>query len=52
MKITASLNKRISQAVQTSMRIEGYKPTQSSLVKEQVKVLMEQYRVKVSVRSK
>lgn len=52
MKISANLNKKISQAVQTSMQIEGYKPTQSPSIKEQVKVLMEQHRVKVSVRRK
>ena len=52
MKITASLNKKISQAVQTSMQIEGYKPSQSQSIKEQVRVLMEQHRVKVSVQRK
>lgn len=52
MKITASLNKKISQAVQTSMQIEGYKSTQSPAIKEQAKALMEQQRVKVSVRRK
>ena len=52
MKITPSLNKKIRQAVQTSMLIEGYKPSQSPAIKEQVKALMEQLRVKVSVYSK
>lgn len=52
MQITASLNKKISQAVQTSMRIEGYKSASSPAVKEQVKALMEQHRVQVSVHSK
>ena len=52
MKISASLNKKISQAVQTSMQIEGYKPSQSPAVKEQVKALMEQHRVQVSVPRK
>ena len=52
MKISASMNKKISRAVQTSMQIEGYKSTQSPSIKEQVKVLMEQHCVKVSVRSK
>ena len=52
MKITPSLNKKIRQAVQTSMLIEGYKPSQSPAIKEQVKALMEQLRVKVSVHSK
>ena len=52
MQITASLNKQISQAVQTSMQIEGYKPTQSPAIKAQVKALMEQHRVQVSVPRK
>ena len=52
MQITASLNKQISKAVQTSMQIEGYKPTQSPAIKEQVKALMEQHRVQVSVQRK
>lgn len=52
MQITASLNKKISQAVKTSMQIEGYKPSQSPSIKEQVKVLMEQHRVQVSVHGK
>jgi hypothetical protein len=49
MQISASLNKKISQAVQTSMQIEGYKSTQSPAIKEHVKALMEQHRVQVSV---
>ena len=52
MKITASMNKKISQAAQTSMQIEGYKPSQSPAIKEQVKALMEQHCVKVSVQRK
>ena len=52
MQITASLNKQISKAVQTSMQIEGYKPTQSPAIKAQVKALMEQHRVQVSVPRK
>lgn len=52
MQITASLNKKISQAVRTSMRIEGYKPSQSLSIKAQVKALMEQHRVQVSVQRK
>lgn len=52
MKITASLNKQIRRAVQTSMQIEGYKPSQTPAIKEQVKALMEQYRVQVSVQRK
>jgi len=52
MQITASLNKKISKAVQTSMQIEGYKPTKSPAIKAQVKALMEQHRVQVSVPRK
>ncbi len=52
MQISASLNKKISLAVQISMQIEGYKPTQSPLIKETVKALMEQHRVQVSVHRK
>jgi len=52
MQITASLNKKINQAVQTSMQIEGYKSSQSPAIKEQVKALMEQHRVQVPVRRK
>jgi len=52
MQITDSLNKKISQAVQTSMQIEGYKSSQSPAIKEQVKALMEQHRVQVSVQRK
>jgi hypothetical protein len=52
MQITANLSKKISQAVQTSMRIEGYISAPSPAVKERVKVLMEQHRVQVSVHRK
>ncbi len=52
MKITASLDKRIRRAVQTSMLIEGYKSAQSPAIKEQVKALMEHHRVQVSVHRK
>jgi hypothetical protein len=44
--------KKISQAVQTSMQIEGYKPSQSPSIKERGKAIMEQHRVQVSVRRK
>ena len=52
MRITASLNKKIIQAVQTSMQIEGYKSVPSPAIKEQVKALMEQHGVEVSVQCK
>lgn len=52
MKITVSLNKQIRKAVRTSMQIEGCKSSQAPAIKEQVKALMEQYRVQVSVQRK
>lgn len=52
MRITASMNKKIIQAVRTSMQIEGYKSDPSPSIKEQVKALMEQHRVQVSVQRK
>ena len=52
MQISASLNKQISQVVQTSMQIEGCKPSQSPSIKEQVKAIMEQHRAQVSVHRK
>lgn len=52
MQITASMNQKIIKAVQTSMQIEGYKTVTSPSIKEQVKALMEQHRVQVSVQRK
>ncbi len=52
MRITANLNKKISQAVRTSMQIEGYRSNPPPSIKEQVKALMEQHRVQVSVHRK
>jgi hypothetical protein len=52
MKTTVSLNRKVIKAVQTSMRIEGCKPTQSVEIKAQAKALMEQRRVQVSVPGK
>jgi hypothetical protein len=52
MKTTVSLNRKVIRAVQTSMRIEGCKPTQSVKIKAQAKALMEQRRVQVSVPGK
>jgi hypothetical protein len=49
MQVSASLNKKIAKAVQTSMRIEGCKPVHSSAVKRQAKALMERHRVQVSL---
>ena len=52
MLITASLNKKIVQAVRTTMQIEGYKTVTSPSIKEKAKALMEQHRVQVSVQRK
>ena len=52
MKITPRLDQKITQAVQTSMRIEGYQATTSSEVKKRAKEIMEKYNVKVSVQRK
>lgn len=52
MQITAKLKEQIAKAAQTSMRIEGYALSRSQAVKAQAKLLMEQQRVQVSVRSK
>jgi len=52
MQISTSLNQKITQAVQTSMRIEGCKPVQSVAVKKQAKALMEQHHAQVSVHRK
>lgn len=51
MQVSASLNQKIAQAVQTSMRIEGYQP-QPTAIKVQAQALMEQHRVQVSVHRK
>ena len=47
MQLTAIPNKKTIQAVQTSMRIEGYQAALSSAVKEQVKALMVQHCVQI-----
>jgi hypothetical protein len=52
MKTTASLNRKVIKAVQTSMRIEGCKPAQSAKTRAQAKALMEQQGVQVSVPGK
>ncbi|MFP5408191.1 MAG: hypothetical protein ACLGGY_02805 [Gammaproteobacteria bacterium] len=43
---------KVIKAVQTSMRIEGFKSAVSVKTKAQAKALMEQQRVQVSVREK
>jgi hypothetical protein len=52
MQINADLHQKLIKAVQTSMRIEGYKPTQSLQIKQQAKSFMEQHRVEVSISNK
>ncbi|WP_411727050.1 hypothetical protein [Methyloglobulus sp.] len=52
MQITPYLEKKIAQAVQTSMLIEGYKKGCSQTIKAQAKNLMKQYRVQLSVPRK
>lgn len=52
MRMTANLSKKVTKAVQTSMRIEGYKPDRSKQIKAQAKALMEQQGVQVSVSGK
>jgi hypothetical protein len=47
MQITANLNQKLIEAVQTSMRIEGQ--TLPGKTKEQAKALMEQHHVHVSI---
>jgi hypothetical protein len=52
MTTTNSLDQKIALAVQTSMRIEGYKPTQSPEIKAKAQALMKERRVEVSVSGK
>jgi hypothetical protein len=52
MQITDSLNKKIYKAVQVSMQIEGYNPSQAPSIKAKVEVLMKQHRVQISVQRK
>ena len=52
MKLTPQLDQKITQAVQISMRIEGYQATTSSEVKKRAKELMEKHNVQVSVQRK
>ena len=52
MKVTAKLEKRITNAVRNSMLIEGYAPTQSQALKLKAKAIMEKQRVQVSVPNK
>jgi len=51
-KTTATINRKVIKAVETSMRIEGCKPDASEKTKSQAKALMEQQRVQVLVPGK
>lgn len=48
---TAQTKQKLAAAVQTSMRIEGYRPA-SAKVQAQARALMEQRRVQVSIPAK
>lgn len=52
MQVSTNMKQKVTQAVQTSMRIEGYQPAQSAAIKKQAQALMEQHRVQVSVHRK
>ena len=52
MQLTPQLEKKIAQAVQTSMLIEGYKVPCSQGTQAHAKKLLEQYRVQISVQRK
>lgn len=52
MKVSPQLEKMMTKAVQTSMRIEGYRATPSAAMQATAKALMEQRRVQVSVPNK
>jgi len=52
MKITLDLDRKITHAVQTSMRIEGYTQQPTAAIKRKIQRLMTQHHVKVSVQRK
>jgi hypothetical protein len=52
MTVSPQLQQKLSQAVQTSMRIEGYAPQASPQAQAKAAELMKQQRVQVSVPSK
>ena len=49
MQTNARLNEKIVKAVQTSMRIEGYQPVESSRIKERARALMVKRNVRISI---
>ncbi len=48
----AALKEKIAEAVETSMRIEGYPPAESARLKESAKALMVKRNVQVSIPRK
>ena len=52
MYLSPQLKQKIALAVQTSMRIEGYRATPSAEAQAQAKALMKQHHVKVSIPAK
>ena len=52
MKLTPQLDQKITQTVQTSMRIEGNQTKPSPEVKKRAKELMEKYHVHVYIQKK
>ncbi len=52
MQLSPQLQQQLAQAVRTSMRIEGYRPSPLPQTQAQAKALMEQKRVQVSVPAK
>lgn len=52
MHASPQLKQQIARAVQTSMRIEGYRAASLPQAQAQAKALMEQQRVQVSVPAK
>ncbi len=52
MTVSPQLQQKLSQAVQTSMRIEGYAPQASPQAQAKAAELMKQQRVQVSLPSK
>jgi hypothetical protein len=47
--MTVKLKEKVIKAVETSMRIEGYKPADSEKIRKQAKTIIEQRHVQVSV---
>ena len=52
MQLSYQLQQKLAQAVRVSMQIEGYSSNTSHALQEKAKLLMERYRVKVSIPAK